>query len=68
MDNLIQRPLYLNALIDWKDSELIKIVTGIRRCGKSMLFLLFQNYLKENGVTSIQIQNINFEDAILRTC
>lgn len=63
MDNLIKRPFYFNVLRDWKDSEFIKIITGIRRCGKSTLFLLFQNYLKENGVTNKQIQSINFEDA-----
>jgi predicted AAA+ superfamily ATPase len=63
VSTLIQRPLYLNTLIDWKDSEFIKIITGIRRSGKSTLFLLFQNYLKENGIKDNQIQNINFEDA-----
>jgi predicted AAA+ superfamily ATPase len=56
MDTLIQKPLYLNALIDWKDSEFIKIITGIRRSGKSTLFLLFQNYLKDNGIKNKQKQ------------
>jgi predicted AAA+ superfamily ATPase len=63
MNSLIQRWLYIDILIDWKDSEFIKIITGIRRSGKSTLFLLFQNYLKENGIKNEQIQTINFEDA-----
>ena len=41
MKNLIKRPLYLNELIENKDVDLIKIITGIRRCGKSSLMELF---------------------------
>ena len=41
MENLIKRPLYLNELIENKDVDLIKIITGIRRCGKSSLMELF---------------------------
>lgn len=64
MEEMIQRPYYLNKLIAWKNkSDIVKIVTGIRRCGKSTLFKLYQKYLKENGVTNKQIQDINFEDA-----
>ncbi len=59
---MIQRPVYLNRLISLKDKELIKVVTGIRRCGKSTLFDLFIGYLKENGVDDEQIIHINFED------
>jgi predicted AAA+ superfamily ATPase len=66
MENLIKREAYLNALTDWKDKEPIKIITGIRRCGKSTLFLLFQKYLKERGVEDRQIINVNLEDAQYR--
>ncbi|MDR1926537.1 MAG: ATP-binding protein [Endomicrobium sp.] len=59
---MLQRPDYLNKLIGFKDKQLIKIVTGIRRCGKSTLFKLFQKYLLDSGVDKPQIQNINFED------
>ena len=50
-------------LIRWKDKDLIKVVTGIRRCGKSTLFDLFIDYLKMIGVKSNQIIYINLEDA-----
>ncbi|GHT70846.1 ATPase [Bacteroidia bacterium] len=64
---MINRPLYLNKLISYKDSEqLIKVLTGIRRCGKSTLFDLYKEYLLKNGVTSRQIISINFEDADFR--
>ena len=59
---MIKREEYLNKLITFKDKELIKVVTGIRRCGKSTLFRLFQDYLINNGVDKTQIININFED------
>ena len=45
-----------------KDERIIRVITGIRRCGKSTLLLLFQNYLKQNGVDDKQIVSINFED------
>lgn len=59
---LVQRKEYLDKLIAFKDKQLIKIVTGIRRCGKSTLLMLYQNWLKENGVSDEQIISINFED------
>lgn len=59
---LIQRKEYLNKLIAFKDKQLIKIVTGIRRCGKSTLLGLYQQWLKEQGVEKNQIISINFED------
>ena len=59
---MIKRDEYLQKLISFKDKELIKVVTGIRRCGKSTLFRLFQEYLLENGVEQDQIINMNFED------
>ena len=45
---MIERTNYLKQLIDFKDQKLIKIITGIRRCGKSTLFDIYINYLKEN--------------------
>lgn len=60
---MIERTEYLEQLKRFKDKDLIKVVTGIRRCGKSTLFELFINYLKETGVKDDQIIKINFEDA-----
>lgn len=60
---MIERTEYLEQLKRFKDKDLIKVVTGIRRCGKSTLFELFINYLKETGVKDEQIININLEDA-----
>ena len=59
---MIERTEYLNELKNWKDKDLIKVVTGIRRCGKSTLFELFINYLKENGIYNDQIISINLEN------
>ena len=59
---MIERTEYLETLKRWKDQDLIKVVTGIRRCGKSTLFDLFINYLKECGVKENQIIKINLED------
>jgi predicted AAA+ superfamily ATPase len=63
MPDLIQRPRYLNALRGFKDKDIVKIVTGIRRSGKSTLFRLFQELLLAEGVSQEQIVNINLEDA-----
>ncbi|MDR1893663.1 MAG: ATP-binding protein, partial [Spirochaetales bacterium] len=59
---MIERPEYLKKLISFRDKQLIKIVTGVRRCGKSTLFLLFQDYLVKNGTSAEQIQHINLDD------
>lgn len=59
---IIERKEYLNKLITRKDKQLIKIVTGVRRCGKSVLLKMYQDYLKNNGVKESQIVTINFED------
>lgn len=59
---MIERQEYLNQLIKFKDINLIKIVTGIRRCGKSTLFDLYIDYLKKQGVSEKQIIKINLED------
>lgn len=47
---MIQREEYLNDLKRFKDKDLIKVVTGIRRCGKSTLFDLYIDYLKTTGI------------------
>lgn len=59
---LIERSEYLNKLIAFKDKQLIKVITGIRRCGKSVLMEMYQNWLLHNGVEQNQIIAINFED------
>lgn len=58
---IIERKEYLEKLIAWKDKQLIKIVTGVRRCGKSMLLEIYRNYLKEHEIEEEQIISINFE-------
>ena len=59
---IIQRKQYLDKLISLKDKKIIKIITGVRRCGKSTLMEMFINYLIENGVDKHNIIFINFED------
>ena len=58
---LINRKNYLDKLIGFQDTEPVKIVTGIRRCGKSSLLKLMVNHLKETGVDAGQILEMNFE-------
>ena len=65
MEKLINRPEYLEKLRVWsRQEDLVKIVTGVRRCGKSKLFEIFQMYLKSTGVKDRQIIAINLEDDI----
>ena len=59
---MIIRKEYLSRLLAWKDEQVIKVVTGIRRCGKSTLLKQFQDLLLEEGVSQEQIISINFED------
>lgn len=59
---MIQRDQYLNELLAFRDTKLIKVVSGIRRCGKSTLFELYQEHLLNDGVEPRQIIAINFED------
>ena len=59
---MIERKNYLEKLIAWKDEKVIKVVTGIRRCGKSTLLDLYKEYLKKNGAEDGQIVAVNFED------
>lgn len=67
MTELINRPEYLKQLIQHKDVDLVKIVTGIRRCGKSSLLDLFHQYLSDNGVADSNIIHINLESLRYRT-
>lgn len=59
---MVQRKEYLEQLISWKDEQVIKIVTGIRRCGKSTLLKQYQNWLIENGAAQEQIISVNLEE------
>ena len=59
---MVERKEYLERLIQWKDEQVIKVVTGIRRCGKSTLLLQYQKWLKINGISDEQIISINFEE------
>ena len=61
---MILRNKYLNRLIEAKDTEFIKVVTGVRRSGKSTLLLMFKEYLLKNNINEKNIIHINFESAI----
>lgn len=61
-DSRIERKEYLDKLIAFRDKNIIKVITGVRRCGKSVLLELFQNYLLKQGVSEEQIVAINLED------
>ncbi len=58
----IEREEYLEFLKNHKDKQIIKVVSGIRRAGKSTLFEIYKDYLQKNGVEKNQIISINFED------
>ncbi|WP_270396121.1 ATP-binding protein [Catenibacterium mitsuokai] len=59
---MIKRKEYLKQLLSWKDQSIIKVLTGIRRCGKSTILKLYQEYLLNNGIDPSQIISINFEE------
>lgn len=61
---MVQRKQYMRKLISMKDEKVIRVITGIRRCGKSTLLALFQEYLRQNGVDDDQIVSVNFEDML----
>ena len=61
MVELIDRPVYLKQLIQNKDVDLVKIVTGIRRCGKSSLLNLFYRYLLDSGISETNVIHMNLE-------
>ena len=58
----IQRPYFIDWLSEWQDKDIIKVVTGIRRCGKTTLFELFREHLLHQGIAPSQIVTIDFED------
>ena len=62
---MINRPYLLQKLIRFKDKQLVKVVTGIRRCGKSTLLELFRGHLNKQGINPNAIQSYNFEDLSL---
>lgn len=59
---MINRDNYLDWLKSWKDKQIIKVISGVRRSGKSTLFEIYQNYLLQSGISHKQIISINFED------
>ena len=61
MSALVERKEYLEQLKAWKDEQVIKVVTGILRCGKSTLLSQYQQQLKTTGITNEQIVSVNFE-------
>lgn len=58
----LERKQYLEKLIAFQDKQIIKVVTGVRRCGKSTLMEIYQDYLRSQGITDKQIVAINLED------
>lgn len=62
MSEHIERTEYLDWLKSWKEKQIIKVVSGVRRCGKSTLFDIYKDWLIKNGVSKEQIISINFED------
>jgi len=62
MKQLIERKQYMQALRNMKDQNIIKVITGVRRCGKSTLLQMFADELLQNGIVQEQLQFYNFED------
>ncbi|MBQ8703683.1 MAG: AAA family ATPase [Bacteroidales bacterium] len=60
--DLIERKQYMQQLRNLKDQNIIKVITGVRRCGKSTLLMMFADELAQNGIPKEQIQFYNFED------
>lgn len=63
---LKKRDLYLNKILAFQDTEPVKVITGIRRCGKSSLLKLVALHLRENGITDDQILEMNFESHVFK--
>ncbi len=59
---MVERTGYLERLRQWKDEQVIKVVTGIRRCGKSTLLAQYQDWLRASGVPAERIVSVNFEE------
>ncbi|MBD5467805.1 MAG: ATP-binding protein [Lachnospiraceae bacterium] len=62
MQKLIERAVYLEWLKKWREHQIIKVVSGVRRCGKSTLFEIYRNWLLSQNVEESQMISINFED------
>ena len=58
----VQRQIYLEWLKSWREKQLVKVVAGVRRCGKSTLFKLYTDWLQESAVKPEQIISINLEE------
>lgn len=58
---MLERTLYLNQLIQFKDSDFIKVVSGVRRSGKTVLLMLYKEYLLKNGIDDNHVVYLNFE-------
>jgi predicted AAA+ superfamily ATPase len=67
MRQLIERKQYMQILRNLKDQNIIKVITGVRRCGKTILLQMFADELLQNGVMQEQIQFYNFEDPDIYT-
>lgn len=61
MERILRRT-YLEQLLEWKDKQIVKVVTGVRRCGKSTLMEMMQEELMQQGIQKSQIVTVNFED------
>ena len=68
MKKMIERNEYLDWLKSWKEQQIIKVVSGVRRCGKSTLFELYKNWLVDNGVDKQQIikENTKINEQIIK--
>jgi len=58
--NYIKRPYYVQLLERWRDRDLIKVVTGVRRCGKSTVLEMYRDKLRKSGVADRQMVALNF--------
>ncbi|MCL2137259.1 MAG: AAA family ATPase [Coriobacteriia bacterium] len=59
---IFSRSTYIDRMARLKDTDLIKVITGVRRCGKSTLLRLFEEYLSDQGILDEQIVHIDFDD------
>ena len=59
----IMREEYFQRLVGYKDKKIIKVITGVRRCGKSTLLKMYKDYLIKDAVMKEQIIDINFEES-----
>ena len=59
---MMERRASLNQLVSWKDLDIIKLVNGVKHCGKTMILKMCQEYLLNSGVEQSQIISINFDD------